>query len=168
MSQTLGKSSVDLGPSFFSLESGAAGSSKQYTNLVRIRLAWRSTHSPESIQSWRFPKCVNDRDHQKISTLSTGDHHPNFLKASACGKGISRKRTTDDPGKSYPPISFRYLENNQFGSRATPRRLTAFSSKRGHSALLLPVDKLKTSPLGDTGRASSIAGDQVSSSVDRV
>ena len=69
---------------------------------------------------------------------------------------MSRKRRTNDPGKSYPPISFRYLENDQLSPRAIPRRFTAFSSKRGHSALLLPVDKLKTSPLEDTGKASSI------------
>ena len=89
-------------------------------------------------------------------TFLTGDHHPSSLETSARGKEVSRKRRTHDPGKSYPPISFRYLENDQFNSRAMPRRLTAFSSKRGHSALLFPVDKLKTSPLGDTGKASSI------------
>jgi len=91
-------------------------------------------------------------------TLSTGDHHPSSFEISVRGKGVSRKRGTHDPGKSYPPISFRYLENDQLNPRAAPRRPTAFSSKRGHSALLLPVDKLKTPPLEDTGRASSITG----------
>ena len=89
-------------------------------------------------------------------TLSTGDHHPSSLETSAHGKDVFGKGTTHDPGKSYPPISFKYLENDQFNSHVIPRRPTAFSSKRGHSALLVPVDKLKTSPLGDTGNASSI------------
>jgi hypothetical protein len=44
------------------------------------------------------------------------------------------KKTTHDPGKLYPPISFRYLEKDQFDSRVISRGLTAFSSKRGHNA----------------------------------
>lgn len=88
--------------------------------------------------------------------LSTGDHRPSYLERLIKGKGMFTKEAAYDPGKSYPPISFRYFRTDQVGTRAIPRRLTAFSSKRGHSALLFPVDKLKMSPLGDTGKASSI------------
>lgn len=88
--------------------------------------------------------------------LSTGDHRPSYLEKSINGKGMITKKATYDPGKSYPPMSFRYFKIDQLDTLAIPRRLTAFSSKRGHSALLLPVDRLKISPLGDTGKASSI------------
>lgn len=125
---------------------------------MRGRPAWKSIYSPESTQSSHFRGMSTISDFRNVNTLNWRSS-PELLGKSINRKGTSTKKATYDPGKSYPPMSFRYFKINQLDTLAIPRRPTAFSSKRGHSALLLPVDKLKISPLGDTGKASSITVD---------
>lgn len=130
-------------------------SSGECADGVKARPAWKNIYNPESTQSSRF---------QRMSTISAvkNDNALNWRSSpELLGKVNQRKAGVYEesdlrPREVIPAHKLQVLQNDQLNTRAIARRLTAFSSKRGHSALLFPVDKLKISPLGDTGKASSI------------
>ena len=135
-SRTLGKTPVDLGPGFFSLESGATMSSGEYADEVRARPAWRSIYSPESTQSSHFREMSTISAFRNVNTLNWRSS-PELLGKVNQRKGDDHKESDLRPREVISAHEFQVLQNRSarhtrdtekthcFLKQAWPQRITA-------------------------------------------